>query len=278
MGKWRPFVFLGLALIVGLIVSVVTYNWLQQKSEVKKIVSSETLPIAVAIIDLPWGKVLDKESIKMEPYLTSSLPQGYFSDPNSLVGRVIIFPVKAKEPILESRLASIDTKTGGVSAVISPNNRAMAVKVDKVIGVSGFIFPGNRVDVLVTITPAGGSLPMTKTVLENINVLAAGTELQEKEKGKPVPVDVITLEVTPEEAEKLAFAASEGRLLLALRNPVDTKEVLTKGITVSALLASYTPAMQTKVVSEKEGKIVVKEKKAFTVDLIKGNSMSTLKF
>jgi pilus assembly protein CpaB len=278
MEKWRPIVFLGLAVVVGLIVSVVTYNWLKQKSEVQKVVTSETRPIAVAVTDLPWGNVLAKEMIKMEPYLISSLPQGYFSDPNTLVGRVVISPVRAKEPILESRLASIDIKTGGVPAMITPNKRAMAVKVDKVIGVSGFIFPSNRVDVLVTMTPGGASAPMTKTVLENINVLAAGTELQEKEKGKPVPVDVITLEVTPEEAEKLAFAASEGRLLLALRNPLDTKEVLTKGITVSALLASYTPAMQAKVVSAKEGKGVVKEKKAFTVDVIKGSSMSTLKF
>jgi pilus assembly protein CpaB len=222
--------------------------------------------------------MLTEEMIKMAPFLSSSLPPGYFSDRSALKGRVLIFPIKANEPILESRLAPTDIKAGGVAAIISPNKRAMAVKVDKVIGVSGFINPGNRVDVLVTLTAAGTSLPITKTVLENMLVLAAGTEVQEKEKGKAAMVDVITLEATPQEAEKMAHAATEGKLQLALRNPVDTQEVFTKGATTATLLASYySPTTEVKMPGERKSKIL-KVKPKVTVEVIKGNSVSTSTF
>jgi pilus assembly protein CpaB len=278
MDKWRPIIFLGIAVIIGLVVSVLTYNWLQEKGKEKKVTSSETKPVAVAVSDLPWGTVFKEEMIKTAPFLSSSLPPGYFSDPSALKGRVLIFPIKANEPILESRLAPADIKTGGVAAIISPNKRAMAVKVDKVIGVSGFINPGNRVDVLVTLTASGTSLPITKTVLENMLVLATGTEVQEKEKGKAAMVDVITLEATPQEAEKMAHAASEGRLQLALRNSVDTQEVFTKGATTAALLSSYySPTTEVKMAGERKSKILEVKPKV-TVEVIKGNSVSTSTF
>jgi len=279
MDKWRPIILLGIAVIIGLVVSVLTYNWLQEKGKLKKVTSSETKQVAVAFSDLPWGTVFKEEMIKMAPFLSSSLPPGYFSDPSALKGRVLISSVKANEPILESRLAPADIKSGGVAAVISPNKRAMAVKVDKVIGVSGFIYPGHRVDVLVTLAASGtSSLPVTKTILENILVLAAGTEVQEKEKEKPATVDVITLEVTPEEAEKLALAASEGRLVLALRNSVDTKEVFTRGTTVPNLLTSYySPTVEVKMAAGQKSKRV-EIKRKITVEVIKGNSVSTSTF
>jgi pilus assembly protein CpaB len=273
MDKWRPIIFLGIAVIIGLVVSVLTYNWLQEKAQVKKEAPLVTKPVAVAVTDLTWGTVLTEDKIKMVPFLIANFPQDSFSDPNSLKGRVLISPVKANEPIFESRLAPRDIKTGGVAAVISPHKRAMAVKVDKVIGVSGFIYPGHRLDVLVTMTPQG-SFPTTKTVLENIRVLAVGSEMTEGEKKeKPSPVDVITLEVTPEESEKLALAATEGKIQLALRNSMDTEDVLTRGTTVSTLLASYNPGMR-----KKEGKMVGEERRAFTVEVIKGSSIEHIKF
>jgi pilus assembly protein CpaB len=244
--------------------------------------------------------------IEIKPFLKKSLPGGYFPDTASLAGRVLIFPVKGKEPIFESRLAPISVKTGGVAAMVSPKKRAIAVKVDKVIGVSGFIHPGNRVDVLVTLGSASGktSTPITKTVLENILVLTTGPEIEMKGKEeKPFPAEVITLEVSPEEAEKLALAAAEGRLQLALRNFTDTEDILTKGTTIPALLSSYSsygpgkeikaspvkiaisknpnqnktpmPAIEKKVESEKP---VPEIKPVFIVELIKGSKVSELKF
>jgi pilus assembly protein CpaB len=128
-----------------------------------------------------------------------------------------------------------------VSAIVTSEKRAIAVKVDKIIGVSGFIHPNNRVDVLVTLkNVAGLNFPVNKTILENVLVLAVGPDIERKGKEqKPNPVDVITLEVTPEEAEKLALASQEGKISLVLRKFGDSKEVLTTGQTTAGLLNSY---------------------------------------
>ena len=244
MGKYKSFVLLGAAVIVALITSVLIYTSLQKKNQMAA-APLPTQPVAVAVTDMAWGTALTKEMVKTVPYLKEHLPQGCSSDPASLVGRVLVYPVKANEPIFESRLAPTNIQTGGVAAVISPKKRAVAVKVDQVIGVSGFIHSGNRVDVLVTISPdKSNSNPVTKIVLENVLVLAAGPEVERKGKD-PTPVNVITLEVGPDEAQKLALAATEGKLQLALRNFNDTEDVQTKGTTIPILLASYSSGKDT---------------------------------
>jgi pilus assembly protein CpaB len=154
----------------------------------------------------------------------------------------------------------------------------MAVKVDDVVGVAGFINPGNMVDVLVTLTQ---SPPITKTVLENVLVLASGTELERRgHEEKPQPVRVITVEVTPEEGEKLALAANEGKLQLALRNPLNAEPILTRGATVPALLNSYRLPEKAEVKPEVKPQVVapVREVPPVKVELIKGSTVSTLTF
>lgn len=301
MEKYRPFIFLGVAVIIAIITSVLIYNFLQRKAKVQE-VTHETLPIAVAKVDLNWGTVVAQEAIEMKPYLKATLPGGHFADHSPLVGRVLISPVKANEPILESKLAPTTIKTGGVAAVVSPKKRAVAVRVDKVIGVAGFIYPGNRVDVLVTITTGKTQETITKIVLENMLVLTVGQEIQPKGKGEaPAPVDVITLETTPEEAEKLSLAATEGRLQLALRNFTDTDEVATRGATIPALLARATAPKETRPVARRVAPVkkptpavstapakpeispaapVPEEKKPvpFVVQIIKGDKVSETKF
>ena len=300
MGKYKPFILLGAAAIVAVITSVLIYKSLQEKGKGKDLASLATEPVAVAVADMAWGTVVQKEMIKMVPFLKESLPEGSFSDFSSLVGRVLIYPVKAKEPILEARLAPISIKTGGVAAVISAKKRAIAVKVDKTIGVSGFIRPGNRVDVLVTLSNANGrtSAPVTKTVLENVLVRTVGAEIEKKgREEKPSDVDVITLEVTPEEAEKVALSATEGKLQLTLRNYNDAEDVLTKGTTIPTLLASYNGEAKTitrKVVARKKAvppvspekvemkveraQLAPEKKPVFVVNMIKGNNISEVKF
>ncbi len=117
----------------------------------------ETQPVVVAAVDLTWGTSLTGDMIKVVPYLKESLPPGYFSDAAAVIGRTIIYPVKANEPIFESKLAPTTVAMGGVAALVTPKKRAMAVKVDKFVGVSGFIHPGNRVDVLVTLSKASAA-------------------------------------------------------------------------------------------------------------------------
>jgi len=286
-GKNRSLVVFAVAVVIAGVASVWTYTILKGKmsGQAQKV---ETVPVAVASSDLSWGVVLTKDTIKTVPYLRDSLPAGYFTDPATLAGRMIIYPVKANEPILASRLAPTDVKSGGVAAIVAPNKRAMAVKVDKVVGVSGFIHPGNRVDVLVTLSGQGKvSSPITKTVLENILVLATGTEMEQSRKQeKAAPVDVITLEVNPEEGEKLALAATEGTLKLSLRNFADTQDVNTKGTTIPILLSSYYgsssfspeakgPAV--KAVSRRSATAPVGSQ-VFTVEVVRGKDVEQFRF
>jgi pilus assembly protein CpaB len=241
------------------------------KTTVEVAEKTEAVPVTVAAVDLPWGTRLEKEMLKTVPYLKESLPPGYFSDPKDLVGRVAVMPLKVNDPVNEHRLAPSDIKTGGVSAIVKPGNRAVAVKGDKVIGLSGFIAPMSRVDVMVTIQDPGTKREMTKTVLENVLVLATGTQVQKNEKGEPAPVDVYTLEVTPDEGEKLALASVKGKLQFALRNITDSEEVLTHGATISQTLASFRKVPKVKV-----GKKWVPRSHA-TVEVIKGSDLAKQK-
>jgi len=289
MEKYRPMLLLVAAIIVALVTSVLAYNWMKKETATKE-ANLQTLPVAVAVADLSWGTALKKEMVKTTPFLKGSLPAGeYFTDAASLEGKVLIMPVRANEPILKSRLAPDSVATGGVAAVVDPNKRAMAVRVDKVIGVSGFVHPGNRVDVLVSLQrPGQGSSPITKIVLQNIPVLAAGTEMEQRGKNeKPVAVDVITLELTPDEAEKLALATSEGKIQLALRNYNSTEEVTTRGATISTLLSGQsTQSTQTtqtvKPAAKKAGPpkavAVAKQDPGYQVEVIKGSEKTVRTF
>jgi pilus assembly protein CpaB len=289
MGNWKALIPIALSLVIALTGIFFLYQWLQKQRAPREVVKveSEAVPVSVAAVDLPWGTKLTPEMVKSAPYLKESLPSGYFSNLNDLKDRVIITPVKANDPITEHKLAPTSVETGGVAAVLKPGTRAIAVKGDKVIGISGFINPGNRVDVLVTVEDPKSKEEKTKTILENIPVLATGTQIQENDKGEPAPVDVYTLEVTPEEAEKLALAAAEGKLQLALRSATDQENVRTRGITVPEMLESYSYArrepLETKPAVSKPKQKTKKKRKwarrgAITVEIIKGTKLSKKRF
>lgn len=280
MGRWKAFIPIVLALIIATGGSVFLYKWLQMKSaprEAVQKVEAEAVNVVVAVVDLPWGTKLQKEMLKPVPFLKESLPNGYQSDPVRLEGRVVISPLKATEAVLESRLAPTSVTEGGVSAVIKPGMRAIAVKGDKVIGISGFIQPGNRVDVLVTLKNPKTKNETSKMVLSNVLVLATGTEVQENKDGKPSPVDVYTLEVDPEQGERLALAAAKGKLQFALRNTLDTETVLTRGATVSKTLASLRGA-DPKVNTPTKIRTWAPRKRSVTVETIKGDKVGKRKF
>jgi len=281
MLKNKAVIILGIGIVIALVVSLFSYSYLQKKTNVQ-VQAVEMQGVVVAAVDMPWGSVLGPNVVKSEPYLKKTLPPGSFSDPTLVSGRTLLFPVKAGEPILESKLAPASAQAGGVGAIITPKKRAMAARVDKVIGVSGYIKPGSRVDVLVTLSKTGeGGNPITKIVLENILVLAVGSEMEKTGKEeKPTPVDVITLEVTPEEAEKLALSATEGKLQMALRNSSDMAEVNTRGTTIPSLLASYSGPVPVKAPEKRPPAVrqAPPKPKTFTVELIRGTTVSTQKF
>jgi pilus assembly protein CpaB len=290
MGNWRALVPIAISLAIAVAGSIFLYQWINKQrgpKEIVKVEKTEAAPIAVAAANLPWGTKLKPEMIKMAPYLKESLPTGYFSRSIDLKDRVIVLSLKSNEPITEAKLAPISVKTGGVSAILKPGMRAIAVKGDKVIGISGFINPGNRVDVIVTVEEPKTKKMKSKIFLENLSVLATGTQVQKNEKGEPMPVDVYTLEVTPEQAEKVALAASEGRLQFALRSVIDSDDVLTKGVIVPEILA-YQRWSEQQIIAPAKPKKRVKSnpvkkrrwapRRSVTVEIIKGTKLSKKKF
>jgi len=247
MDKKKHLIFLGMAIFLALIVTLLAYNWIQ-KTAMAKVKPQEMQKVVVAAYDVPWSTVLTRDMVRTATFLKDSLPNGYYLDPSHVIGRTLIQPIRVNEPITEARLAPTSVKTGGVAAVVTMKKRAMSVKVDKVVGVSGYVHPGNRVDVLVTLNEQRGDVtsPVTKIVLENILVLASGPQFNEPKKGeKSSDVDVITLEVTPEEGEKLALASTEGKIQLALRNFSDNESVATTGAKIPNLLGSAAYAIPT---------------------------------
>ena len=271
MGKWKTIAPIVISIVIAISGSVFIYKWINAKTAPKEVVKveAEAVPIAVAAVDLQWGTKLKPEMITKASYLKESLPVGNFTNTSDLDNRVIIASIKKGEPIVEHRLAPTSIKTGGVSVVLESGKRAVSVKGDKVMGISGFVNPGNRVDVLVTLQDPRTKQDKTKVVLENIPVLATGTQIQKNEKGEPAPVDVYTLEVSLKDAEKLSLAASRGKLNFALRNITDAEPVLTQGTTIPQVLASLS-------MRAPKGKTTKKwqpRPSSVTVEVIKGNNL-----
>ena len=243
MGKWKAIVPVIVALVVASAASYFLYQWLKKQTTPKEVITqkTETEMIAVAAANVPIGTKLKTEMIKTLPYIKGSLPPGSFTDPAKLTGRIITNPLKLNEPILESRLAPDSVTTGGISALIKPGKRAVSMTGSKVLGLSGLVRPGDRVDALLTTSDPETKQRITKVVFENLPVLATGTELVANPEGKPSPVDIYTLEVTPEVGERLLITAAQGSLQFALRNPADNETVLTTGAAMPEMLAAFRP-------------------------------------
>lgn len=233
--KWM--IQLGVACTLALLAGVVAFH-LSRAAQAPVRPPAEVKVMAAAK-DLPRGHVLAEKDLAQVSLRAEGLPQTYFGNATGLVGRVLLTPAAAREPLSSGRLAPEDVSAGGVSALVAEGKRAIAVKGNKVLGLSGFIRPGNRVDVVATIED--DQLPgkvMTRTVLRNVLVLAAGVETSEEpgEDGKTSSVDVYTLELTPAEGETLALAATKGTLNFALRNPADNATDPTPGTGVASAL------------------------------------------
>ncbi len=272
MKRYRPLAFLGLSVVLGIITSVLVFSWLQNEKNrlmAAPLPTSKNVQVVTANADIAWGTKLTPEMVLMQEVPPGAIPEGHFKTLDEIKDRVLLVNVKRNEMLLESKLAPIGTTGGGVAAVTDVNKRAMSVKVDDVIGVAGFIKPADRVDVMVTIEAIPGKSEhiVSKTILENVKVLAAGTQMERKGKDEePVQVQVITVEVDVDEAEKLALASNQGKLRLALRNPLNSERVLTKGANVGALLSSF----KEKKSHDGEGGI--------RVEIIKGDVRKEIKF
>ncbi len=244
MARIRVFIVLVLAVTVGGTLAFATYNYVQ-RAPATRTVSIPTKPVVVAASDLEVGAELRRDDIRIIDWPANAVPSTAISDPDEVIGRGLIMPVIQNEPILPMKLASKEAG-GGLPPAIPPGLRAMSVRVNEVIGVAGYVLPGTRVDVLATVSPSQQHGDITsKVILTNVMVLAAGTKIErgDSDKNKPMPVSVVTLLVDPEESERLTLASTEGKIQLALRNPLDKATPATRGIRPAVLLgvAASTP-------------------------------------
>jgi pilus assembly protein CpaB len=239
MRNKRFFIVLVGALIFGVLAAVSVSKYLSSAQAYSKNLTK----VAVAKVAIPLGSKIIAEQIMVVQFPKESTPDGAFESPEKLAGRVAVMNIAAREPITESRLAPEGT-SAGLSAVIPEGYRAMTVKVDDAAGISGFIMPGTLVDVVVTIDPREGSGmqdPISKIVLQNIRVLANGQNIDKPENEREAnSVKAVTLQVTPEQAEKLALASSEGKLQLVMRNQIDQGDEKTPGVNKRNLLTGDT--------------------------------------
>ena len=277
MGRVRVFIVLVLALGAGGVFAVGTYNYVQKLP--KGTPGMPTRPVVVAATDLDVGAEITREDLRVVEWPQSSVPQQAFNDPKEIVGRGVLMPIIQNEPVLGLKLASKEAGAG-LPPAIPPGLRAVSVRVNEVIGVAGYVLPGTRVDVLATVNPSEKREEITsKVILTNVQVLTAGTKIERDVRdNKPTPVSVVTLLVAPEESERLTLAATEGKIQLALRNPLDKGVTATPGIKPAALMggtpAARSAVARTKIVANPAKSVAVMAPTApegATVEIIRGD-------
>ena len=235
MRNKRLLFVLGSAVVFGLLAAVSVSRYLSDAQASARNMNN----VVVAKVDIPLGTKIEAEQLQTVQFPANAIPEGTFAEAPKLVGRVAVVGIAAREPITDFKLAP-EGSQGGISAVIPAGYRAMTVKVDDVIGVAGFLQPGTMVDVLTVIDPPGNNIssnPISKIVLQNVKVLASGQNLDKpKDEREADAVKAVTLQVTPEQAEKLALASTEGKLRLMLRNLIDQDDEQTQGADKQSLL------------------------------------------
>ena len=271
----RIFAVLALAILAGGGLAYGTYNFMQTQQVHP--VNTPTQAVVVAAADLQLGSELKKEDVTIVQFPAGKTPDGTFANPQDVIGRGLIVPIVKNEPILKAKLASKEAGAG-LPPVIPEGMRAVSVRVNEVVGVAGYVLPGNRVDVVATASPTDQHSDTTsKVVLSNVQVLTAGTRIEQgQDQSKPVQVTVVTLLVYPDQAERLALASTEGKIQLALRNPLDKTIPATHGIRPAALFGFGAPtrsaAARTKVAAGSIAKpVAAAEPELPTIEIIRGD-------
>ncbi len=270
--------FIGfVALALGAFVSFVVYKNVLQRSNANSEPGSDVI---VAASDLQVGSKLQDGDIRMVKVPTSVVPPNSFRSKAQIIGRGVILPIQRGEFILPSKLAA-ENAGSGLPSLIPPGMRAVSVRVNEVVAVAGFVVPGTRVDVLLTGNPSGGNEPQTTTVLENVAVIAAGQKLERNAAGEPQSTPVITLLVSPDDAQRLTLASSQGHIQLALRNPVDTKKEDLAAMKANGLyrnLNPTTPAPRPKTAKATKIDAPPAPPGPYKVVIIRGNKVDETKF
>jgi pilus assembly protein CpaB len=238
MNRTRLLMIGALALALGVVVSLSVYKNLQGKGPSTVEAGADVI---VAADDIQVGARVEDHDVRIAKFPASGLPAGAYSKKSQVMGRGVIIPVTKGEFILPSKLAP-ENAGSGLPSLIPPGMRAVSVRVNEVVSVAGFVAPGTRVDVLLTGTPNGSSEPQTTTVLQNVAVIASGHTMERNAAGEAQSTPVITLLLSPDDAERVTLASDQGHIQLSLRNPLDTRQDEVAAANARGLYKGGTPA------------------------------------
>jgi pilus assembly protein CpaB len=265
------------ALALGALVSFGVYKNLQSTN------SRNTQPgsdVVIAAADIQVGAKLTDGDVAIVHFPDGALPPNAYHAKSDVVGRGVILPISKGEFVLPSKIAG-ENAGYGLPGLIPPGMRAMSVRVNEVVSVAGFVLPGTRVDVLLTGNPTGAPEQQTTTVLENVAVIAVGPHLERNASGEPQSVPVITLLVSPDDAQRLTLASTEGRIQLVLRNPLDTRQQDLSSVSTNALYrhGAVVPVAATPKPRVKHTAVVAPPAPTvYSIEVIRGNKKDETKF
>jgi len=278
MNRTRLLMIGFVALALGAIVSFAVYRTLKAGR------GGDPPPgvdVVIAANDVPVGAKVEERDVKVVRFPAADLPPNCFHLKTSVIGRGAVLPIAKGEFFLPNKLAG-ENAGSGMPSLIPPGMRALSVRVNEVIGVAGFVVPGTRVDVLLTGNPTNSSDQQTTTVLENVAVIATGQKLERNTAGEPQLTPVITLLVSPDDAQKLTLATTQGKIQLALRNPLDTKQQELASVNTGTLYRGVSPPAPATAPRPKSTRHTVVLTPAppqpYTVVVIKGTKKDVTKF
>jgi len=270
-------------LLIALVVAVVSFIfiWKVLNSTLSEANTAKPKGVVAAAANIKVGQVIADADLKTIQ-VDGSIPQGLIQDRKQVIGRGVVSDIYVGEPINESRLAPVGSG-GGLAAIIPNGMRACAVKVDEVVGVAGFVTPGLYVDVLISGTPPGvtdqKSGTEVRTLLQNLKVLSAGTDIEKDAQGKAKPVTTVVLLVNPDQAQTLSLASSQTHIQLVLRNPLDTQAATVAGNNLGNLFVDPNAKPKAPAAPVAVHKTVKKQAPAsYMVEELNGTSESVQKF
>jgi len=275
MDRNRLLIIAFVALMLGVLSSFLVYRNLQSRTAS----TPQTVPVVVAANDISVGARIGEKDIKVVRFPVGELPSNYFRDPAKLLERGVVLPIAKGDFILPNKLAG-ENAGSGLPSLIPPGMRAVSVRVNEVVGVAGYVQPGTRVDVLMTGNPTGAGEPQTITVLKNVAVIASGQKLERGSASDAQVSPVITLLVSPDDAQRLALASNQGRIQLALRNPLDTNQTdIAAANTGNLYRNGSSPAPATAKARPKHAKAETPLAPAiYSVEMIRGEKRDVTKF
>jgi pilus assembly protein CpaB len=233
--------------------------------------------IVVAATDLPVGTTLAARDVMLLDWFSDALPSGAFTKADAVIGHPLLYPMSAKEPILQRDLG-VEGSGIGLAGKIPEGMRATAVRSNEIVGVAGFLYPGSRVDLLMTFNPPGQSMPITRTVLQNVEVLTAGQTIEPDPQGKPQTVNVVTLLLSPEDSQKLQLASGQGNIQFVLRSGVDQKKVELRATRLDELVTGeHAPVVAAPGVKHAPRK-PAPQSPIYLMEVIQGTNRSIQKF